>query len=42
MTDQPYVGVTPARAVGWTNLNLNVGGTPVQVRISPGNALVRG
>ena len=33
--------MTPA-ANGWTNLNMNVGGTPVRVRISPGNALVRG
>ena len=33
--------LTPA-ASGWTDLNLNVGGTPVRVRISPGNALTRG
>ena len=33
--------MTPA-ANGWTNLDLKVGGTPVRVRISPGNALVRG
>jgi hypothetical protein len=31
-----------AAAGGWTNLNLNVGGTPVRVRISPGSSLVRG
>jgi len=33
--------LTPA-AGGWTNLNLNVGGTRVRVRISAGSALVRG
>jgi hypothetical protein len=33
--------LTPA-AGGWTNLNLNVGGVRVRVRISPGNSLVRG
>jgi hypothetical protein len=27
---------------GWTNLYLSVGGTRVLVRISPGNALMRG
>ena len=31
-----------AAAGGWTNLNLNVAGTPLRVRISPGNSLVRG
>jgi hypothetical protein len=39
------VGVTytlTAAAGGWTNLNLNVAGVPVRVRISPGNSLVRG
>ena len=29
-------------ANGWTNLNLNVGGTPIRVRISPDNSLIRG
>ncbi|HEX7536581.1 MAG TPA: heparinase II/III family protein, partial [Dermatophilaceae bacterium] len=29
-------------ANGWTNLNLTVGGIPVRIRISPGNALIRG
>jgi hypothetical protein len=29
-------------AGGWTNLYLNVAGTPLRVRISPGNSLVRG
>jgi len=33
--------VTPA-AGGWTNLDLNVAGARVRVRISPGNALLRG
>jgi Heparinase II/III-like protein len=33
--------LTPA-ANGWTNLNLRIGGTPVRVRISPGNWLGRG
>jgi hypothetical protein len=37
------VGYTlTAAANGYTNLNLNIGGTPVRVRISPGNALLRG
>ena len=31
-----------AAAGGWTNLDLTVGGAPVRVRISPGNALMRG
>jgi Heparinase II/III-like protein/Heparinase II/III N-terminus len=31
-----------AAAGGWTNLSLNIGGVPALVRISPGNALVRG
>jgi hypothetical protein len=31
-----------AAANGWTNLDLTVGGTPVRVRISPGNSLARG
>ena len=31
-----------AAAGGWTNLNLTVGCAPVRVRISPGNALMRG
>jgi hypothetical protein len=29
-------------AGGYTNLNLNVGGEPVRVRISPGNSMARG
>jgi hypothetical protein len=29
-------------ANGYMNLNLNIGGTPVRVRISPGNSLTRG
>jgi len=29
-------------AGGWTNLDLRVGGVPVRVRISPGNAVLRG
>ena len=33
--------LSPA-ANGWTNLTLTVGGTPVRVRISPDNLLVRG
>lgn len=37
------VGYTLTSAAGgWTNLNLNVGGVPARVRISPGNSLVRG
>jgi hypothetical protein len=39
------VGVTytlKAAAGGWTNLDLNVAGVPVRVRISSGNSLVRG
>jgi hypothetical protein len=43
--NRPTAGVgytlTPA-ANGYTNLNLTIGGTPVRVRISPGNALLRG
>lgn len=37
------VGYTvTSTADGYTNLNLNVGGTPVRVRISPGNSMARG
>jgi hypothetical protein len=37
------VGYTLTSAPGgYANLNLNVGGTPVRVRISPGNSMARG
>jgi hypothetical protein len=37
------VGYTLTSAAGgYTNLNLNVGGEPVRVRISPGNSMARG
>lgn len=37
------VGYTvTSTATGYTNLNLNVGGVPVRVQISPGNSLTRG
>lgn len=37
------VGYTLTSAAnGYTNLNLNVGGVPVRVRISPGNSMTRG
>jgi Heparinase II/III-like protein len=43
--NRPTAGVgytLTAAANGYTNLNLTIGGTPVRVRISPGNALLRG